>query len=341
MVIIANSEIGYPGASETNAFVAKEPYVVNHCGTLRTIPLAGASRSHDFSGSVPFINPVTNRSDIQQIQTWSGGVVAPYDTGITNKGIPGRVDKTTFGNDTVTLIKYNKGDGITFQKCRSKIMAWPIPNRVHARFYLEMAFGSNADPWVLTPAGIPPASGVSPVAFWGISDENQSSGPFGLEVDTDNRDPANLMVSVFRRVLTDGVSKVRLYIIRSVPRHTMVRIMLDMFLDERATSAGGKGAFNLYYNDNLVFSQTGPTMANITGTKNPYWSIHTYLWTEALPYKYNRAIFFKTAKMLVYPVKPIAPPIPPVPPVPPVLTTEQRVDALEHRVDAIEKGLVL
>jgi len=296
-----NSEAHYPGASATNAFVAKEPYVVNRYGTLRTISLDEASRSHDFSGSVPFINPITNKSDVQAIQSYSGGVINYYGTSIPSAGVLGRVDKTTFGNDVVTRIKYNAGDSITLSKCRTKLMSWPIPNRVHARFYLEMAFGSNADPWKLTPVGqtwVTP--GDSPVLFFGITDENQWTGPFSLDANTDSQDHTKLAIQV--RLYDRNVGdKVTFYTIRGVPRHTMTRIMIDMFLDERATSAGGKGLVQIYVNDRFVAEKAAPTMANATGVQNPYWGITTYLWAEAQPYQYNRAIFFKTAKMMVYP----------------------------------------
>lgn len=289
-----NSEINYPGASTTKAFVAKEPYVLNIQGTSTTISLGGASRSHDFSGTVPFVNPTTGKNDPFVFQAWSSGLVDWYGSQIKNTGVPGRIDKRTLGGNAVTMVKYNAGDDIAYEKCRSKLGGFPVPPRTHVRWELEVAFG-NADgsnDWTLTP------SGQSPVLFWQLkSNKNQTNPPLALNVDTDNLNSSKLMITVFKRVGTS--SPIELGRVHGLSRNTLIPIVMEAFLDERADSNGGKGLWQVWVNNALAVEEVGPTLT--LGPDTHEWSIETYLWNEPDPYRYNRATFYKTARMMVFP----------------------------------------
>ncbi len=81
------SEISYPGASATRAFVAKAPYRINVMGTLKEINLLGtaAARAYEFGGDVPFVNPISNLSDPAVLQAWDSATNAPKN--MTSTGI--------------------------------------------------------------------------------------------------------------------------------------------------------------------------------------------------------------------------------------------------------------
>ncbi len=301
-----DSETTYPGASADSPFVAMEPYQVNIQGTQVTIPLWGSARTHDFSGAMPFINTQTGKADAAQIQAWDPVFAASFtpplsgsynlNVGqITNAGFPGRADKQTVNNDPVTMVRYNAGDNITEGKCRSQLNAFAIPPRTHVRWELEVAFG-NADgvnDWVLTPTG------ASPVLFWQMHSMNQSNPPLAANVDTDANDASKLMVTFFQRVGTATAPK-EIGRVNGIPRNTMVPIVIEAFLDERATEQGGKGLLQISVNNTLVIEKAGPTLA--LGTKPHWWSMDMYLWNEPLPYPYTRASFWKTAKFFVFPI---------------------------------------
>jgi chitodextrinase len=301
-----NSEMNYPGASANSAFIAKEPYVVNIQGTMVTIPLWGSSRRYDFSGNAPFINLGTGKADPAQMQAWDpvfASSFTPYlsgdynlnDNRITNAGFPGRVDKRSLNGSTVTMIRYNAGDGITVGKCRSTLNGYAVPPRTHARWDLEVAFGNpdGVNDWTLTPTW------KSPVLFWQMHSMNQSNPPLAANVDTDANDPTKLMITFFQRIGT-ATQPTEIARVNGISRNTMVPIVIEAFLDERTAANGGKGLLQISVNNTLVLEKAGPTLA--TGTNPHWWSVAMYSWNDPLPSPNTRASFWKTAKMTVFPV---------------------------------------
>jgi chitodextrinase len=301
-----NSEVDYPGASANSAFVAKEPYLVNIRGTMIAIPLWGASRKNDFSGNAHFVNQETGRTDPAQIQAWDpvfATSFTPYLTGsynlnddkITNAGFPGRVDKRILNGSTVTMVRYNAGDGITGGKCRSQLNAYAIPPRTHVRWELEVAFGNpdGVNDWILSPTW------KSPVLFWQMYSMNQSHPPLAANVDTDLNDPTKLMITFFQRVGT-ATQPTEIVRVGGISRHTMVPIVIEAFLDERTAANGGKGLLQISINNTLVLEKTGPTLSS--GTNSHWWSLAMYLWNDSLPSPYTRSSFWKAAKMTVFPM---------------------------------------
>jgi hypothetical protein len=308
------SEVHYPGSSATSAFVAMDPYVIHIAGVPTTIPLGGAPRAHDFGGSTPFVNPSSGRADPSGLQFWDANLGKSVDISgdsITNAGAPGRIDKRIINGLDVTMVRYNAGDGISYEKCRSKLYSYPVPPRTHVRWELEVAFG-NADgtnDWELTPSAHWGSNGSewvidnggSPVLFWALTSHSQSNGPIGLDVDTDVLDATKLMVTASLRTGTATQKKV-LATVHGIARHVLVPVVVEAFLDERDPSEGGKGALKIWVNDQLVVDNDEPTLAQ--GTKPHYWAITTYLWNEPEPYARTRATFWKMARMLVFPATP-------------------------------------
>jgi hypothetical protein len=212
---------------------------------------------------------------------------------MTNTGLPGRVDKQSFGGTPVTMVRYNKGDGVTEGKCRTQLNSWIVPSRTHNRWELEVAFGKadGVNDWTLTP------SGQSPVLVWQLHSMTQGNPVLAIVVDTDSNDPTKLMLSLMQR---SGTQKfpVAISVVNGIPRNTMVPIVIDAFMDERETAAGGKGLVQFWVNNVMVADKTGPTRD--AGAGENYWSTNTYLFTEAAPYPNTRATFWKTARMLVF-----------------------------------------
>lgn len=306
---IPNSDVAYSGASATQPFVANEPYVLNIQGSNTTVTLNGHSRKYDFGGSTPFIDPSTGRSTMAQIQAWDpvfANTFSPVlpgnynlnDALITNSGFPGRLDKRTFGTDTVTMVRYNANDGVTENHPRSQLVSFAVPPRTHTKWDLQFAFGQNdgTNDWVLT------TTGSSPVLFWQLYSFNLSNPPLAMNVDTDSLDATKLQITIYQRVGT-STSPVLLGTIHGVSRYTMNSITIDAFLDERETAAGGKGVLQVWYNGSLVVEKLGPTLA--PGTNTHWWDMSVYLWNNSAPYANTRAVFWKKAAMYVYPTAPL------------------------------------
>ena len=324
---IPNSEVNYLGASASNAFVAMQPYNINIQGTMTPITMSGLSPTFDYSGNVPFLNPSTGTSNVADIQSWDPlfpqtfNPVLPGDYEldanlITNLGFPGRVDKQIINGNPVTMVRYNAGDNTTWGNARSMLNGWPIPPRTHVRWELEVQFG-NADgtnDWILAPSAIwtPDSTGNwvisnggSPVLFFQVHSTNQSNPPLQAGVDTDINDPTKLMMTFLQRTGT-ATSPVQIGIVHGLSRHTIVPIIIEAFLDERAATNGGKGLLQIWVNNALVLQQTGPTLA--LGPNPHWWALASYSWAQAAPYSYTRAVFFKTARMLVFPAAPLSAP---------------------------------
>lgn len=296
---IPDSQEYYAGASSTKPFVAMEPYVLNIQGIYTTYSsLSKISRTNDFSGSTPFVNATTGKTDPAQFQYWdavSNKSVNLNGDQITNAGVAGRVDKRRNQmGDNLTMVRYNAGDGITAGKCRTHINTYAVPPRTHARWDLNVAFGSGEpeNNWTLT------TSGSSPVLFWELKSSTQGNPPLAAIVDTDSYDATKLMIFFSQRVGT-ATSPTRIAEVHGLSRNTFISIAIEAFLDERATSIGGKGALKISVNNAVIKESTGPTLALGTGTHS--WSMAMYLYNEAVPYKYTRASFWKTAKMFVFP----------------------------------------
>ena len=309
-----NSQISYPGASATNAFVAREPYVVNIQGTMVTVSLWGSSRGNDFSGNMPFVNAATGHTDPAQIQAWNPVFAATFspilsgdynlnDDTITNTGFPGRVDKETINGTPVTMVRYNAGDGTTQGHPRSQLLSYPVPPRTHVRWDLNVAFG-NADGinnWTLN------ATGQTPVLFWQLYSMNQSNPPLAANVDTDSNDPTKLMITFFQRVGT-ATQPTQIGVVNGLSPNTMVSIVIEAFLDERPTANGGQGLLQISVNNTMAVQLAGPNLS--TGTNTHWWDMAMYSWNENASSPYTRASFWQTARMIVFPVV-VADTIPP------------------------------
>ena len=292
-----DTEISYPGASATKPFTAIEPYNVMVQGVLTKVDIGSQSRGFDFSGTAPFINPVTGVRDVITMQAWDRalGKSVVISTAITNAGIPQSVEKQSINGVPVTMTRYNAGDGMTSGKARSQTGTFAIPSRAHIRWELEVAFG-NADgtnDWDLTPAT------ASPSAFWAISQYPcLNNGPINLTVDTDTLDPTKLMIFFAQRVGTE-TSLSRIAEVHGLQRHAFIPVVVEAFLDERPLASGGKGVLKLWVNDKLTYEKAQQTLGE--GPCTAYSVLSNYSYNEPNPYPHTRAVFFKTARMLVYP----------------------------------------
>lgn len=277
-------------------FVATEPYVIKVMGVDNTVRLYGASRTYDFSGQAPFINPKSGVADPGVIQGWDARTGSSRNLlgyQMTNDGLPGRVEK----HSGTTMVRYNAGDGITAGKCRTQVVGYAIPPRTRVRWEFNVAFGANdrQNSWVLT------TPRESPVLFWETKSISGTNPSMSAVVDTDPGDPGNsLKISFYKK----GGKATTISTVASVgglPRHTLIPIVVEAFLDEREISEGGIGREQVWVDGKLVADVAGPTLT--WGPGEHQWVIAMYLYNEPRPYRYTRASFWETARMFVYPAR--------------------------------------
>jgi hypothetical protein len=208
----------------------------------------------------------------------------------------------TINGVPTTMIRYNAFDGLTEGHPRSQLVSYDIPPRTRVRWNFEVAFG-NADgtnDWELT------TTKASPVLFWQLKNTSQTNPPLLLAVDTDSNDSTKLMITVSQRIGTAQYPTQIGNIMHGIPRHTMIPIVIDAFLDERANVNGGKGFLQISVNNVQIVDQIGPNLG--TGSSPHNFDMAVYLFAEQNPFAHTRATFWKTAKMFVFPIN-TTPPI--------------------------------
>lgn len=292
--VMPPSEVHYRGASSTRAFTAFEPYSINVMGIDTPVALYRAPRSHDFGGDIPFVNPVTGVADAGTIQAWDPLLNASRNLvgkDMSNAGFPGRVEK----RNGLTMVRYNAGDGVTAGTCRTQLNSYPIPPRTQVRWELDVAFGADdiENQWILTP---PMASRV---LFWQVKSTVPGNPSMQAVVDTDPTNPLKLLAITFFLKGGKSTNFHQVAKVHGIQRNTPVPIVIEAFLDERTAADGGKGRMKVWVNGSAVGDAFGPTMTWGVGLHQ--WSMAMYLYDEPRPYRYTRASFWKTARMMVQP----------------------------------------
>lgn len=306
-----DSEIAYPGASTSKAFTAINPYELNIGGVTKEGDLLGQSRSFDFGGDIPFVNPVTLASDPEVIQSWLTGAGATNlaDKQITYTGLTDHIEKRAnvdpLSPATELMIRTIRGDGMNGLTARSFLVSYPVPPRTHVRWDLEVAFGraDGVNDWELTPVG------THPVLFWELKSKATGHPALSAVIDTDNVYPDRLMMVFYRGAGEDRVKQIT--VVRNLPRFTYIPVTIDAFLDERAKSdVAGKGRYSVKVNGRPIFDLLATSTLHNDGSIHST-AIGAYAYNdikdannpEGLE-RYTRATFWKTARMLVYPPAP-------------------------------------
>jgi hypothetical protein len=290
---IAKSEIFYPGASTSRAFVATEPYLINIMGVMKTSNLRGKPRTFDFGGDIPFVNPATTGSDPNILQGWDPSIntfANLSSTSINNTGLARSIEKRS----GQLMVRYVGGDGLTGSTPKSALVSYAVPPRTHVRFDIQVSFGGKdlENNWVLT------KSGTSPVLFWQLKSPNAGDPPLAAVVDTDPKDPTKLFIKIYRKAGKDLV----LSLVGSasgLPTATPITLTIEAFLDERELAAGGKGRVKAWINNTLVGDVAGPTLS--LGPNEHYVYAAIYPFNELKPSPITRTAFFDVDRMLVYP----------------------------------------
>lgn len=289
----AASEILYPGTSSTRAFIATEPYVLNIGGTMKTISLLGKPRSFEFGGDVPFVNPASVVSDPNVIQGWDPTTKLGTNLAggqILNKGLTERVAKVDGG----LMVRHMKGDGLLGGTGRSSLVTYALPPRTHVRWEMNVSFGSvdGVNKWELTKYD------THPVLFWELKSPNTGTPALQAVVDTDPSNPSKLCIKLLTKAGKSPVL-VQLALVRNLPTGTNIPIVIDAFLDERETAAGGKGRVKAVVNNVMVGDQTGPTLT--LGTNVHMTNFSAYSYKDTTTVDNTRAVFFQQARVLVLP----------------------------------------
>ncbi len=291
---LSASEISYPGASATNAFVAREPYMINIMGVLTPSRTYGFPRANDFGGTTPFVDPASGASHPGVFQGWDATArVSRNIVGkdIDNRGFPGRIEK----RNGYTMVRYNAGDDITAGKARTQLVSYAVPPRTHVRWDLAVSFGAKdgENDWTMSKPG------ASPVLFWQLKSASGVNPSMAATVDTDPEDPERSLMLTFAQ--KGGKATVHRAIARvhGIPRYTIIPIVIEAYLDEREIEEGGKGRERIWVGDTQVADVIGPTL--VWGPGEHKWMLNMYLYNEPQPYQFTRASFWKAARLIVFP----------------------------------------
>lgn len=278
--------------SRFQSYVAERPYVVDVDGQPYSVDVGDAPRFFDFGGSAPFVNPYTGVPDAA---TMISGVRSGASTNrvvlsggaITNKGIPGRIEKS----EGMTMIAYRAGDPIVSGACRAQLASYPVPSRVRLVWDLEFRAGGSAagDQW---PDSVP---GLNPVLLWQLKAPSLQPS-LAMTVDTDPSDPTALQLTFSRKA--GGDPKVfALGSIGGIQRGAFTSVVMEVFLDEREVAHGGSGFWRVWVNGSLVIDMFGPTLTY--GADRPHqWFLATYLYRNTVPFDESRVVFWRKARML-------------------------------------------
>lgn len=234
------------------------------------VTYGGLQRLMDFSGAMPFADDAGTHN-----------AMAYQAVGLNSKTpIVGRTDKEHF-----TVLRYRPGDPITSGTCRSQIVSWPVPQRLHVRWELDVAFGGPApgDGWVCTPYG------RSPVLWWQLKTATQGHPALAAIVDTDPADPTRLCVYFSRR--TGGMpAPARVGQIGGLARGTVHKVVIDAYLTD-----GAGGEFTASINGVEIARFAAPTLVDAS---DHCWYLAAYMYDDLTPCDLQRAIYFATACML-------------------------------------------
>ncbi|MFH2090656.1 MAG: hypothetical protein ABIK82_23750 [Pseudomonadota bacterium] len=273
-------------------FLAVPPYSVLVNGQAQAIELGGKARRFDFSGNRPFVNPDTGVADSATLLAWNargdrqaGPVLAGKR--ISNEGIAGRV----YQSGGRRLLTYVAGDLPVAGKCRSQMASFPVPARRRFLFDLSFQAGEQKEgrEWHMTPAG------KSPALIWQLKAPDVIPS-LAIVVDTDPDDPRRLQFSFSRKGgSSPAVGKVGNAL--SLRPGQPVRLLMDVFFDERDAARGGRGYWRVWANGRLVVDVAGPTLSSLA-TQPHQWFLALYLYNDAEPLPFSRTIAWGHAKML-------------------------------------------
>lgn len=288
----ALAQISGLDAARLRPFVAKPPYPVLVNGRALDVNLGGKPRQFDFSGNRPFVNPATGVSNIATLLAWNIGAdgqpaVVLSGGRITNQGIAGRI----YRNGNRTLLTYVAGDLPVAGKCRTQLSSYPVPAR--RRFLFDLSFQLGEDKagreWHLTPPG------QSPAVIWQMKAPDAIPS-LAIGVDTDPDEPARLRIFFSRKGgASTSVTKVGNSIV--VAPGQPVRLLMDVFLDERDMAEGGRGHWRIWANGSLVVDAFGPTLSSLAKEAHQ-WFLALYLYNNPQPLTFNRTVIWGQARML-------------------------------------------
>lgn len=275
-----------------HVFAAKPPYAVLVNGWEVAVNLGERPRSFDFGGERPFVNPATGVPDMATFNAWNvakDGRAASILSGtqITNEGIPGRI----FKDKGRTVLAYVAGDQPVAGKCRSQLASYPVPSRQRYLFDLSFQLGEDLPgrQWHLTPTG------VSPAVLWEMKAPDMIPS-LTMGVDTDPDEPGRLRLFFGRKGgKQSNVVKVGSPI--NVAPNQPMRLLMDVFLDERESLQGGQGYWRVWVNGTLVVDSFGPTLSALASAPHQ-WFLNLYLYNNAQPLPYSRSVFWRQARML-------------------------------------------
>ena len=276
-----------------------ETYKVYVNGDSRQVELYDYAHVYDYAGN-PKINPffdtsqsATGAADVAYVVAWdpAGYLTSGLNTFADGKAVPGHVEWSP-ASGRLMLASLATDQISNAGRCRSQIASYGVPALKKYYWDLNVQFGENTSPraWALTP------SGNSPVLITQLKAPDAQDPALGVYVDTDPQDTKKLRLYFSQRG-TNDVTVNNVGYVAGLQPHAPVNIVIEAFLDERETKAGGLGYWRAWVNGKFVFHYTGPTLtAGVTSAHE--WTLDAFLFNDPCPSGLNRFVFFNRARLL-------------------------------------------
>ncbi|MES2205202.1 MAG: hypothetical protein V4525_00210 [Pseudomonadota bacterium] len=272
------------------------PYYVRVGKTNQLIDLGLTRRTFDFGKTGGLISSYTGKNNPgvliaggQDGKVQDGTKIVLSASGITSRGIPGRIESTEKG----LKIAIKTGDGPFNDAIRTQISSFALPTDQRLIWSLQAQFGSDVleENWKLT------RSGVDPTLIWQIKAPNLQPSLAAM-VDTDDTDPTKLMLFFNIKPSSTGPIQ-RVGTIKGLLRHQPINIVMEAVLDEKTIANNGKGYWIVKVNDKPVVNYSGPTLVSIA-TEPHQWMVGLYQYLTYGPAPIPRVSYWNNMQLLKF-----------------------------------------
>ncbi len=292
----ANAAIAQGVADPLIYSCGEVPYYVRVGKVNQLVDLGQTRRTYDFGKASGAFSMLTGKNDAEVLiaggqdgKIQDGTKVVLSGTGITIKGIPGRIEPTDKG----LKIAVKEGDGPFTEAIRTQISSFALPADQRLVWSLQVQFGSElpGENWSLT------RSGVDPILLWQVKAPSLQPA-LAMMVDTDDTDPTKLMLFFNIKPISTGAVQ-RVGTIRGLLPHKPINVVMEAILDEKTIQNNGNGFWQVKVNGQQVVNYSGPTLVSVA-TAPHQWMVGLYQYLTYGPASISRVSYWNSLQMLKF-----------------------------------------